>query len=101
MNKKTLKYLELLKTNEEVLLNYLRARFPVFHNSNFFLRDLQYGIRSFLEKKDITVTYEQADILAKEVAKQLESKQIFRKINDSSWTVFYPQFATTEPGDPL
>ncbi|HEY7751612.1 MAG TPA: hypothetical protein VH917_04915, partial [Ignavibacteriaceae bacterium] len=84
-----------------VLLNYLRARFPVFHNSNFFLRDLQYGIRSFLEKKDITVTYEQADILAKEMAKQLESKQIFRKINDSSWTVFYPQFATTEPGDPL
>ena len=101
MDKKISKYLELLRSNEEVLLNYLRARFPVFHKSNFFLRDLQYGIRSFLEKKEIKVSYEQADILAKAIAKQFEDRQIFIKINDSSWTVMYPQFVTTEPGDPL
>jgi hypothetical protein len=101
MDKKTSKYLQLLNGNEEALLNFLKAKFPVFHNSNFFFRDLQYGIKSFLEKKDVSVTYQQADELAKEIAKQFEEKNIFIKINERSWTVKYPEFATTEPGDPL
>ena len=101
MNKKTSKYLELLNKNEEILLNFFRAKFPIFHNSNFFFRDLQYGIKNFLEKKDIFVSYQQADELAKEIAKNFESKQIFTKINDKAWTIKYPGFATTAPGDPL
>ena len=101
MNKKTSKYLDLLNMNEEILLNFLRAKFPIFHNSNFFFRDLQYGIKNFLEKKDIFVSYKQADELAIEIAKHFENKQIFTKINEKAWTVKYPEFVTTEPGDPF
>ena len=101
MDKKTSKYLDLLNKNEEILLNFLRAKFPIFHNSNFFFRDLQYGIKNFLEKKDIFVSYKQADELAIEIAKHFENKQIFTKINEKAWTVKYPEFATTEPGDPF
>jgi len=101
MDKKTSKYLDLLNKNEEILLNFLRAKFPIFHNSNFFFRDLQYGIKNFLEKKDIFVSYKQADELAIEIAKHFENKQIFTKINEKAWTVKYPEFVTTEPGDPF
>ena len=101
MNKKTSKYLDLLNKNEEILLNFLRAKFPIFHNSNFFFRDLQYGIKNFLEKKDIFVSYKQADELAIEIAKHFENKQIFTKNNEKAWTLKYPEFVTTEPGDPF
>ncbi|MEJ2103317.1 MAG: hypothetical protein P8X47_01935 [Ignavibacteriaceae bacterium] len=93
--------LQLLKNNEMELLNYLKAKFPVFHNSNFFFRDFQYGIRSFLEKKEIKCSYQLAEKLAVEMARHLEDENIFIKVNNQGWKVNYPEFATTEPGDPF
>ena len=93
--------LQLLKNNETELLNYLRAKFPVFHNSNFFFRDFQYGIRSFLEKKEIKASYQMAEQLAYEMAKHFELQTIFVKVNHQGWKINFPEFATTEPGDPL
>lgn len=94
-------HLELLKKEEESLLNFLKAKFPMFHNSNFFYRDLQYGLRSFLEKKDIIINYNDAEKLAHSISKYFEEKGIFIKINNLTWKVYYPQFTTIEPGDPF
>jgi len=94
-------HLELLKKEEESLLNFLKAKFPMFHNSNFFYRDLQYGLRSFLEKKDIIINYNDAEKLAHSISKYFEEKGIFIKINNFTWKVYYPQFTTIEPGDPF
>ncbi len=73
----------------------------MFHNSNFFYRDLQYGLRSFLEKKDIIINYNEADELTQSISKYFEEKGIFLKVNDLTWKVNYPQFTTAEPGDPF
>jgi hypothetical protein len=93
--------LQLLKSNETELLNYLRAKFPIFHNSNFFFRDFQYGIRSFLEKKEIKASYQMAEKLANEMANHFESQNIFIRVNRQGWKINLPEFATTEPGDPF
>jgi len=95
------KYLQLLKNNETELLNYLKAKFPVFHNSNFFFRDFQYGIRSFLEKKEIKSSYQMAEKLAEEMAKHFEAQNMFVKINHQTWKINKLEFVTTEPGDPF
>jgi len=93
--------LQLLKNNDTELLNYLKAKFPVFHNSNFFFRDFQYGIRSFLEKKDIKVSYQAAEKLADEMAKHFEVQNLFIKVNHQGWKINLPEFVTAEPGDPF
>ena len=93
--------LKLLKSNEVELLNYLKAKFPVFHNSNFFFRDFQYGIRSFLDKKDIKVSYQDAEKLAEEIAKHYETQNLFIKVNHQAWKINKSEFATAEPGDPF
>ena len=95
------KHLELLKLKEESFLAFLKAKFPLFHNSNFFYRDFQYGIKSFMEKKDIVITYDEADKLAQSLSKYLEDKSIFIRVNNTGWRVNYSAFATTEPGDPF
>ena len=95
------KHLELLKLKEESFLAFLKAKFPVFHNSNFFYRDFQYGIKSFMEIKDIIITYAEADRLAQTLSKYLEDKSIFIRVNSAGWRINYPEFTTTEPGDPF
>lgn len=93
--------LQLLKNNDEELLNYLKAKFPVFHNSNFFFRDFQYGIRSFLEKKEIKTSYQTAEKLAEEMAKYFQEKNLFIKINHQAWKINKTDFVTATPGDPF
>lgn len=92
---------DLIVSEKEQILSYLKARFPLFHNSNFFFRDLQYGIRSYFEKKGIVVKYPQAEKLAYEFAELLEKENIFLKINHQSWKVNFPDYVTAQPGDPF
>ncbi len=99
--KKIDKYLEQLKSEQQVFLSYLRAKFPVFHNSNFFFRDLHYGIKGYFEKKGKKISYSDSQQIAEEYAKLLEEQGIFVKTSDKTWKVEFPEFITTEPGDPL
>lgn len=92
---------EQIKTDPVVFLNYLRANYPLFHNSNFFFRDLQYGLRKFLEKKGIIISYPESEELTKKLAGYLEEKEILIKVSSSTWKVNYPEFVTQVPGDPL
>lgn len=101
MSKNNSQVLNTLKNNDEILLKFLKAKFPVFHNSNFFFRDLQYGIRSFLEKKDIFVTYKESENLASDIAEYFTSKEIFLRVNKQGWKINYPEFAAVESGDPF
>ena len=101
MSKNNSQVLNTLKNNDEILLKFLKAKFPVFHNSNIFFRDFQYGIRSFLEKKDIIVTYKESENLANDIADHFTGKGIFQRVNNQGWKVNYPEFAAVEAGDPF
>ena len=101
MTQKSEKYLESLKKEYPVFLNYLKAKFPLFHNSNFFFRDLHYGIKSYLEKKEMPVSYADAEEIAEKLAEFFKEQEIFVWINEKSWKLNYPEFVTTVPGDPF
>ena len=101
MKQKSEKYLVSLKKDYPVFLNYLKAKFPVFHNSNFFFRDLHYGVKSYLEKKEMPVSYAEAEKIAEKLVEFLKEKEIFILINENSWKINYPEFVTAVPGDPL
>lgn len=93
--------LELIKREDESFLGFLKAKYPMFHNSNFFYRDLQYGVLNFMAKKGIEVTYTEAGRLADAISEEFENKGIFVRMNKIGWKINYPEFTTTEPGDPL
>ncbi len=92
---------EQIKNDPVIFLNYLKANYPIFHNSNFFFRDLQYGLRKYLEKKNIVISYLESEELTKKLTGYLEGKNILVKISNSTWKVNYPEFVTQVPGDPL
>lgn len=90
-----------LKNENQIFLNYLRAKFPLFHNSNFFYPDFEYGIIGYLEKKGININYREARELSALLADFYEKNGVLIKINNQTWRVNYPEFTTTKPGDPF
>jgi hypothetical protein len=85
------KYFEQLKSEQQVFLSYLKAKFPVFHNSNFFFRDLHYGVKGYFEKKGKELSYSDSQEIADKFSEYLEEQGIFIKTSDRTW----------KPGDPL
>jgi hypothetical protein len=70
---------------------------PIFHNSNVFLRDVQYAIQDYYEDRHgITIRNDAAEGLAKEVAKAYVQKGIFRKVNPQGYLLNYPELTTTK-----
>ena len=78
--------------NQVEFLHYLKARFPLFHLSNLFFRDLHYGILSFVNFKGVKIGYGEAEIVAREVAQHFERQNILKKVNQQGWVLQYPEF---------
>lgn len=90
-----------LKNENQIFLSYLKAKFPLFHNSNFFSKDFQYGLKSFLEKKNIHLTENILISLANQFSNYYETEGIFVKTSCNGWKLNYPEFVTSKPGDPF
>jgi hypothetical protein len=90
-----------LKNESQIFLSYLKAKFPIFHNSNLFYRDFQYGLKSFLEKKGITLTDFNLDSLSKQFSEYYETQGTLIRTSSQGWKLNYPEFVTAKPGDPF
>ncbi|MHB1686289.1 MAG: hypothetical protein ACYCVH_02810 [Ignavibacteriaceae bacterium] len=98
---KMMKQKNIIQSEYPLFLNFLKAKFPVFHNSNIFFRDIQYGVMKYLDKKGEKVSYPEAEVLAEDLTKHFEEQGIFVKVNDAGWKLNYPGFVTAKIGDPL
>jgi len=74
-------------------LAFLKTKFSLIHNSNFFFRDLHYGVMAYLASRGKHAGYTRSERIAREIAGGLEREGIFKKIDHQSWCVNYPEFA--------
>jgi hypothetical protein len=84
---------EVLEHRTEVL-TFLKSRFPLYHQSNIFFRDIQYGIQLFLERKGIKSGYPESERIAHEFASALEREGVLIPVDRQSWALNYPEFRT-------
>jgi hypothetical protein len=101
MKKELKKHIEEVKSDPTIFLKFLKLQFPLFHNSNFFFRDLQYGLEKFMRHKDTEVSYSESEEMARELSSFFENEEIFVKIKEGAWKINYPEFVTQVPGDPF
>ncbi|MEP7234225.1 MAG: hypothetical protein ABI778_02905 [Ignavibacteriota bacterium] len=83
------------------LFSYMRETHkPVFHNSNVFLRDVQYSIQDYFEdRQGQTIKDAEAVRMAQEVARAFESKGIFKKVNPQGFTLNFPELVASKTGN--
>jgi len=82
-------YLEELKKNKEIFLKFMSERYRIFTNSNIFLRDIQFAIKFYFEKKNINLKYHQAEELAKEFTAYLVEQNELVQLNKYTWKVLF------------
>lgn len=89
-----MKKADLITSNHIDFLYYLKSKFPLYHKSNVFFRDLQYGVIHYLQdKKKVKITYSEAEKICHEVTAFLEKKDILKKLDHQTWLLNYPDFA--------
>lgn len=87
-----MKPLEYVLGNKSDVLRFLKSRFPMYYQSNFFFRDLQFGIQSLLKEKGMSVSNAIAEGIARSFAQSLETDRQFVPIDHQSWMVNIPEF---------
>jgi len=92
MNKNIKNYLDTLINEERTFLKYLKSKYPLFHRSNVFFRDIQFGIKHYFENREIKLKYTESEQIATEFIKYLESKNILKKISEQVYLLNYPEF---------
>jgi hypothetical protein len=75
-------------------LRFLKSRFHLYHCSNVFFRDFQYGIMAYAEEKGTHVSYGNAEELAQEIIVRLTAAGILKGINPGTWMLNYVPFRT-------
>lgn len=83
-----------LLAEKEIFLRFMNEKYHIFFNSNIFLRDIQYGIKSFFEKKDVFIKYPEAEELMKKLTERMENEGELIKLNHNTWKV---NFSLNEP----
>lgn len=78
-----------LKENLDTFLNYMKEKYPLFNNSNIFLRDLQYGVKHFFELKDVKLSYGKVENITEQLIKYLENNGTLVNVFKNTWKLNY------------
>ena len=87
-----MKQLEYVLNNEKEVLLFLKSHYPMYHLSNFFFRDVQYGIQTMFERRGEKLSYIDSERIAQAFVEKLEKEKIFNRIDRQSWVVNYPEY---------
>jgi hypothetical protein len=76
------------------LLDFMRDHgFPVFHLSNIFYRDFQYGVRDFFRAREgVDVGTRKADEIAGQVIADLEKRSILQPHSKNTWILNHDRY---------
>lgn len=97
-----MKQLEYVLNNDKEVLAFLKSNYPMYHLSNIFFRDVQYGIQKLFERRGEKLRYPDAEKIAWEFVGKLEKEKTLNRIDKQSWVLNYPEFKkpTTKPAAP-
>lgn len=80
-------YFNELMSQKEIFIKFMKEKYPLYYNSNIFLRDILYAIKSYFEKKDQRISYSEAERLAYSFVQKLEESKELIKISKNGWKV--------------
>ncbi len=87
-----------IKDQPTQLLDFLKEkRYGIFHRSNIFFRDFQYGLWRYLQKDQAKVPYMKIEELAREVIADWESKGIMKRIDRQTFELNMPAYSLIDP----
>ncbi len=96
-----MKEIEFMKRNKIQFLEFLRSKFPIFHLSNVFYRDLRYSVKYYLLANGFRVSDMELEAVSNALIGQMVSDDILKPVSTGAWTLNYPEFHTKTSGKPV
>lgn len=78
-----------LKNNLDLFFGFMKEKYPFFNKSNVFIRDLQYGVKNFFERKSVKLSYKDVEETASKLIQMLEKDGILFKVSENAWKLNY------------
>ncbi|MEW6195535.1 MAG: hypothetical protein AB1521_10300 [Bacteroidota bacterium] len=94
-------HLQDLISQKEIFIKFMKEKYPLFKNSNVFLRDIQYAIKSYFEKKDQFLTYAQTDKISLGFIQNLEETKEFINVSKNTWKVNFSFEKVVKENEPV
>ncbi len=82
-------YLGELQTNKDIFLKFMSERYKIFTHSNLFLRDIQFAIKFYFERKNKSLKYPEAEKLAFQFTDFLVQQSDLSIIDSRTWKVLF------------
>lgn len=95
-----MKEIDFVVQHKAQFLGYFRSKFPIFHNSNVFYRDLRYALKYFLISGSFRLSDAELEDVLVALIKVLVSDGTLKSISSGVWCLNYPEFRTAKPGKP-
>ncbi|HTP80552.1 MAG TPA: hypothetical protein VMM57_09130 [Bacteroidota bacterium] len=86
------KELKIFADTQKEFLRFLKSKFKIIHLSNIFFRDIHYGVMSYLKLQNMKLSYLESERVSRGVVEMFEEAGIFKRIDDRTWLVNYPEF---------
>ena len=96
-----MKEIEFIRKNKKQFLEYFRSKFPTFHLSNIFYRDLRYALKYYLRSNGFKMSDAELENVVNALTKEMVSDGILKEVSTGVWTLNYPDFRTKKPGKPV
>ncbi len=81
-----------IMNDRAAFLAFLKKKFLLFHRSNVFFRDLQYGIQEYLGQHGMSLNYRNAERVATAVVGALEQAGLLVRVDEHTWWLQYEPF---------
>lgn len=81
--------------NQTEVLYFLKSHYPVYHNSNLFLRDVQFGLIKYFQQKRQRLKNRDAEKVARGFMEHLGRLNIARQLDQQTWLLNYSEFQVT------
>lgn len=72
----------------------------MYHQSNIFFRDIQFGLQTYLRERGVKAGYGPAERVAREFVERMVRQNIFIPIDRQSWVLNFPDYRTPQTKAP-
>ncbi|MCL5267372.1 MAG: hypothetical protein M1469_04620 [Bacteroidetes bacterium] len=96
-----MKEIEFALSNKKSFLEYFHSKFPSFHLSNVFYRDLRYALKYYLNSNKFSPSDAELEAVLRALIKEMVTDGILKPVSDGVWTLNYSDYRTKTPGKPV
>lgn len=86
-----------VENEQTTILNFFKSRFPLYHNSNVFFRDMQFTIDAFFELKGSKLGYTECEQITKHFFEHLLRQNMVIPVSVNGYKLNNPQYKTGAP----